>query len=921
MPTVVFLYSGEGTSDRGTSAVLLKYSPRWKEIAQIVKRNLGVDLEAIWTEEIGTHRCPHSPLLTAVAQICLADIWTRWGYAPSAVIGHSIGELAAAYQAGLYTLEETLMLAHRIGNITAKLEGAMLHGKLTQTQIADLAVHLSALNFKDGDHTHVTVCGPEAQMAAFLKEHPDFVKMRLPHPWHHPDYGAFADQLDVPESRLSESISFLSGMTHRFENQLDEQYWKRWLTGTVDFIDAMQAMRQRFPDEGVQIIEIGFHPVLERCCAGFDRQAYASSMFRGEDNVRWILHQRKRLDPEPFVAQLKNRVADFNDQLEFKTSLAYQGLTSITFVEFTEQIEPLFPTLAPQDFYRFKSIDQLISGFGGEPQEESAAILKPQKNGVVIAGMSCRFPSDVQDLPQYWRMLTGRRDQVRRLPERGAFEAGFLDDAVSRFDHRYFNIAEAEARTMDPQQIMALELAELLWRDAGIAPQTLDRKRVGVYIGAWNQEYAGRPDSVYYPTGTNPSIIAARISYHYDLRGPSWVSNTACSSSLVALHYAAKDIEAGRVDYAIAGGVNMILGRRFTDSMRRSGFLSNADRCKTFDDGADGYGRAEGGGLVLLVNKSLANRHYAELAGSAINQNGGRAQVITAPHPEAQEEVIMEACREAGITPQQIAYLECHGTGTKIGDPIEVSAIQNTVARDRNGTCYLGSVKSNLGHLESAAGIAGLIKSVLALNSGTLPPNLHFNRPNSYIDFDAHRLKVVTEETPIDHEAYIGVSSFGFGGSNAHIVIRGASDAVRKTIESDAGPFTRDQAPPLTAYYPEEPTTEPAHRQQATQEASTEEVITETTIEGGSAAETPGPVTRARVDGLIKELFFSLTGIDTIDPDMELTEQGLDSMSITELISQMETILEVDLDPDLVFDFPLVDQLAKKIFELAQEKN
>jgi len=354
---------------------------------------------------------------------------------------------------------------------------------------------------------------------------------------------------------------------------------------------------------------------------------------------------------------------------------------------------------------------------------------------------------------------------------------------------------------MDPQQILALELTELLWKDAGIDPNQLDKKRIGVYIGAWNQEFSGDKGSVYYPTGTNPSMIAARISYHYDLRGPSWVSNTACSSSLVAVHYAAKDIEDGRIDYAIAGGVNMIWGNNFTSYMRNSGFLSSDDRCKAFDNSANGYARAEGGGLVLLVNKNLVDNYYAELLGSAINQNGGRSQIISAPHPDAQAELIMDACQDAAIMPQDISYVECHGTGTKIGDPIEISALQNTIAKDRKNRCYLGSVKSNMGHLESAAGIAGLIKSVLVLNYGIIPPNLHFNQPNEYIDFESYQLNVVSEETEIAKQANIGVSSFGFGGTNAHIIIKGVADKVRKKIENLEIPFDRSKSAYSQNYY------------------------------------------------------------------------------------------------------------------------
>ena len=507
------------------------------------------------------------------------------------------------------------------------------------------------------------------------------------------------------------------------------------------------------------------------------------------------------------------------------------------------------------------------------------------------------------------------KDQVQANAHRGHFEAGFLNNEVTRFDHHYFNISEAEAQTMDPQQILALELTELLWQDAAVDPDNLDRKRIGVYIGVWNQEYRGKRESVYYPIGTNPSIIASRISYHYDLRGPSWVSNTACSSSLLAVHYATKDIEAGRVDYAIAGGVNMILGNDFTDRMRDSGFLSRDDRCKTFDDSANGYVRAEGGGLVLLANKNLVSNYYAELLGSAINQNGGRSSIISAPHPEAQEELIVDACRDAAIRPQDISYIECHGTGTKIGDPIEISAIQRTVAQGRDRKCFLGSVKSNIGHLESAAGIAGLIKSVLILHYGVIPPNLHFNRPNQYIDFESYNLKVATEKSEIDRQSHIGISSFGFGGTNAHIIIKGAEDGVRKKIQDLPIPFDRSRSAPLQDYYRLD---DGIDRNDSAPPAGPNTQVITATVD----AEVPEgngrirKLSRAEVQDLIQGLFYKVTNIESIDPDVELIEQGLDSMSITEFVSQLQTRLEIEIDPDLIFEHPLPDQLIDEIHAL-----
>ncbi|MCB2146352.1 MAG: acyltransferase domain-containing protein [Deltaproteobacteria bacterium] len=898
MKKTVFIFSGEGTHDKDTPFRLLKHSPSWTKVEHILHSKLNLDLEQLWNSEIGRHRCPSSPLLTVISQICLSEIWCKWGYAPDVVIGHSTGELSAAYQAGLYSLEDILVLAYRIGEVASRLDGVMLHGRLSDSEIGQLPVNLSSLNFEDEAGKHVTVSAFAGEMEAFLENYPDFIIMKLPHPWHHPDYGRFSEQLAYAKSGRVDDGTFVSGVTTGFETRLDDRHWHQWLVKPIDFIRSMRTIEERYRDHHLDIIEIGFHPVLENCCKPFRNYTYVSSMFRGEDDIEWIMYQRSKLEQGVFLKKLKQSIDPFRPRLNFGMSLAYQGFDSLAFAELSDLLRPFFPSLAPQDFYRYKTINQLIGQFGIKASVERQDYRTVQRNGVVISGMSCRFPSSVETVTQFWETLVSGVDQVNLEATRGGSEAGFLNHAITRFDHQYFNISVAEARTMDPQQILALELAEMLWRDAGIDPDALDKKRVGVYIGAWNQEYRGDRTSVYYPTGVNPSIIAARISYHYDLRGPSWVSNTACSSSLLAVHYAAKDIEAGRVDYAIAGGINMLLDEEFTITMRKSGFLSGDNRCKSFDDSANGYVRAEGGGLVLLVNKSLAAEYYAELTGSAINQNGGRSQVITAPHPEAQEELIMAACQDAGIAPQEIAYIETHGTGTKIGDPIEMAAIQNTIAKDRTDTCYIGSVKSNIGHLESAAGIAGLLKSVAVLNHGIIPPNLHFQRPNQYIDFQSHPIQVVTQETRIDHQANIGVSSFGFGGSNAHIIVKGAQASVRKEIRPMEIPFDRQRAALLSAYL-------------HVQEPKPFESPNEPTVKQ----------TGSDVRRIIQTLFTHVTGVSEIHPDIELLEQGLDSISATEMIHRLGEEFNIEIEPDVLFDNPLFDQFAEAIEgRIAQQK-
>ena len=234
-------------------------------------------------------------------------------------------------------------------------------------------------------------------------------------------------------------------MTAGFETQLDATYWNQWLNSPIDFIGAMQAVKKRYGQDRLEIVEIGFHPVLDKCCTIFDNYTYASTMFRGEDEIEWILHQRKKIDQKPFLDKLASTIEAFRSGLDFKTSLAYQGFTSLTFAEFSERLQIYFPSLAPQDFYRYKTVDQLIRHFGTNQSDVQPLNRIFQKNEVVITGMSCRFPSFVERLPQFWQMLRSGEDQVKANTGRGRLEAGYLNDEITRFDHKFFNISEAEA--------------------------------------------------------------------------------------------------------------------------------------------------------------------------------------------------------------------------------------------------------------------------------------------------------------------------------------------------------------------------------------------------------------------------------------------------------------------------------------------
>ncbi|MET8848993.1 beta-ketoacyl synthase N-terminal-like domain-containing protein [Amycolatopsis sp. NPDC004625] len=433
------------------------------------------------------------------------------------------------------------------------------------------------------------------------------------------------------------------------------------------------------------------------------------------------------------------------------------------------------------------TIDDLVRSLTGtEEPDVPRGTDRRRTDPVAVVGVGCRFPgADGPD--EFWDLLSGGRDAVRTAPP-GRWDAGaapvaggFLDD-VAGFDAGHFGVTPREAATMDPQQRMLLEVTWAALEDAGIAPASLRGSRTGVFTGIATHDYGhltmtgGEPD-LWTATGAAGSIAANRLSYVYDLRGPSMAVDTACSSSLVAVHHAVRALRDGDADLALAAGVNLMLLPGPTAAFAAAGLLAGDGRCKTFSAAADGIARAEGCGVVIL--KRLADAEYdgdrvlAVIRTSAVNSDG-RSNGLAAPNPQAQRAMLREAYR--GSNPSTVDYVEAHGTGTLLGDPIEARALGAVLGAGRGagGPLLIGSVKTNIAHAEAAAGIAGLIKVVLAMKHGVLPPQLHFAAPNPHIAFDELRLKVVTEATPWPRHggrAVAGVSAFGFGGTNAHVVL------------------------------------------------------------------------------------------------------------------------------------------------------
>ncbi|MCF6524679.1 type I polyketide synthase [Streptomyces sp. JJ36] len=444
---------------------------------------------------------------------------------------------------------------------------------------------------------------------------------------------------------------------------------------------------------------------------------------------------------------------------------------------------------------------------------------------VALIGLGCRFPGGVTDADSYWELLAKGTDAIQEIPadrwDAEAFHAeahgtpgrmstrygGFLD-RVDTFDHEFFGISRREAVAMDPQQRLALEVTWEALENAGRAPGALAGSRTGVFLGVCSNDFATRTlrdpldATAYASTGTAHSVVPGRISYTLDLRGPSVAVDSACSASLVAVHQACQALRAGECDLAVGGGVNVILSPIPSIAFSQfPGMVAPDGRCKTFDASADGYVRGEGCGIVVLKRLSDALRDrdaiLAVVRGGAVNQDG-RSSGITAPNGAAQRDVLRRALRAARVAPEQVSYVEAHGTGTTLGDPIEVDALADVYGRPEGEPFYLGSSKTNIGHLEAASGIAGLIKAALCVQRAAIPQNVHFTALNPHLSFDGTTFAVPTELTPWPARKgprTAGVSSFGFSGTNVHLLVEQPPDPAETAAGgAEAAGTTADRA-------------------------------------------------------------------------------------------------------------------------------
>ncbi|MEO8110497.1 MAG: SDR family NAD(P)-dependent oxidoreductase [Ginsengibacter sp.] len=518
-----------------------------------------------------------------------------------------------------------------------------------------------------------------------------------------------------------------------------------------------------------------------------------------------------------YLAELLQQTPASIDILE---PFANYGLSSLNAVTLSGELEELLDRrLSPTLAYEYPNISALSRHLAGDeenntPGAESTPFKDALAEPIAIIGMACRFPG-ADDPQSFWQLLHDGVDAISEVPpgrwDKHAYYdpdpaiagksfsqwGGFLKQ-IDEFDPFFFGISPVEAKYMDPQQRLLLELSYEAMDDADQTMEKLAGTTTGVFIGISGNEYSSfqydDPAIITSHSGTGSalSIAANRISYYFDLHGPSLALDTACSSSLSAVHLACQSLRNGECRMAFAGGVNLILSPAPSIAFTKAGVMAPDGRCKTFDGSANGYVRGEGGGVIVLKELSSAladgDNIHAVIMGSAIRQDG-RTNGLMAPNPEAQEAMLREAYLAAGIEPAKVQYVEAHGTGTLLGDAMEVKALGVVIGANReNGPCSIGSVKTNIGHLEAAAGMAGLLKVILSLKHRLIPPSLHYHSPNPHISFEDLNLRVNNELTPwpaVPGAALAGLSSFGFGGTNVHMIIREADFYDEEKIDNE----------------------------------------------------------------------------------------------------------------------------------------
>jgi acyl transferase domain-containing protein/aryl carrier-like protein len=914
---IAFVFSGEGTQWPGMGRALMECAPAARAVLERCDELLRTHVEWSLLEELTATERDSRLTATAIAQpaifavqVALAAAWSSWGIEPDAVLGHSLGEIAAAHVAGVLSLEHALLATVEQGRL---LENAGGLGRM-------LAVGLpqdDARALVEGREQRICVAGVNGvrstvlsgdaeaieEVVALLSQRGVFNKvLALDYAFHSPHMDPFCDRLEQALTALDPHPASVP-IRPTIEIPEDQRafgggYWARMVREPVMFAPAVDALI----DEGIDVfVELGPSPALSTPIAQCLEHrgvggAVLGSLRAGDHELTTMagtlaaLHVRgrpvdwgalqphgRRIDlrvgaaptgrlrrsqspsadgdstPAPLlevvfaaapagrldaiVEHVHRRVLEVCDdigtgRLDLDAGLFDIGLGSLTAVKLASRLredvgsQADLPSTLAFDYPTIAAIAAFIADqldLDGElssptnPSPASRRVARPSgrldatsAEPIAVIGMGCRYPGAFDGPEAFWRVLSEGIDATAEIPAerwdtQGLYDpdpscagkiyarrGGFID-SVDTFDAEFFGISPREAQSMDPQQRLLLEVAWEALEDAGLAPAGLLNTATGVFAGIGIDDYkmlqTGEPAAIDGYTGTGHlfCVAAGRLSYVLGLQGPSMAVDTGCSSSLVTVHLACQSLRVGECDAALAGGVHLMLSPEVTLFLSRAGALAPDGRCKTFDASADGYSRAEGCGMLVLKRLADAtaagDNVLAVLHGSAVNHDGPSSG-LTVPNGRSQQALIERALAVAGVGPQEIDYVEAHGTGTPLGDPIELHALSATFGGERSleRPLLVGSAKTNIGHLESAAGVAGLTKVILALSHESIPPHLHLREPTARVDWSQMPLEVPVTARPWRRGArrrLAGVSSFGIGGTNAHVVVGEAPTASR----------------------------------------------------------------------------------------------------------------------------------------------